>query len=475
MEEGGAVRLQRHVVEELMVRPGRPAQLAARSTSETRADWLGPLGRASAKQVAEHDLETFRSELERAQELLYADSSWAVLIVLQALDAAGKDGTIKHVMSGVNPQGCEVVAFKQPSAEELGHDFLWRCARALPERGRIGIFNRSYYEEVLVTRVHPDLVAAEHLPAAPEPGRRLWQERYDDINAFERHLARSGVRLVKLFLHISKETQRRRFLERLDDPAKHWKFSPADLAERAHFEVYQEAYEEAITATSTPWAPWYVVPADHKFALRALVGGVVVSAIDTLDLHPPSLSEDQERALAGARRALEDERAGPPGRGERPWGGPERPGRPGRTGGRRRVWPCSGSLCLPARWRPRIAVRRLPARIDGRPDRTERVWWNRVARPRGTSAAAMRLSVLRLLPSRHRLPACRVALHAARVGARVQETVISDHSADPAQRPWAGHRDVMFPIAQRADHLLRRPFLHGQGPRLRPSRIERGR
>ena len=301
------MRLHRRVLDELVVQPGRPAQLAARSTSETKADWLGPLGHASPKEVAEHDLDAFRDELERVQELLYADSSWSVLVVLQALDAAGKDGTIKHVMSGVNPQGCEVVAFKQPSAEELRHDFLWRCARAVPERGRIGIFNRSYYEEVLVTRVHPELVAAERLPDAREPGRRLWEERYEDINAFERHLVRSGTRLVKLFLHISKETQRQRFLERLDDPAKQWKLSPADLAERAHFEAYQEAYEEAITATSTAWAPWHVVPADHKFALRALVGGIVVDVIDALDLRPPSLSKEQERALVDARRALEGE------------------------------------------------------------------------------------------------------------------------------------------------------------------------
>ncbi len=310
------MRLERHVVDELMVQPGHPARLSARSTAETRADWIGPLGHARAKEVAERDLASFRGELERTQELLYADRSWAVLLVLQALDAAGKDGTIKHVMSGVNPQGCEVVAFKQPSATELGHDFLWRAARALPERGRIGIFNRSYYEDVLVTRVHPDLVAAQHLPGAGAPDERLWQQRYEDINAFERHLVRNGTRIVKLFLHLSKEVQRHRFLERLDDPAKHWKFSPADLAERAHFDAYQAAYEEALTATSTPWAPWYVVPADHKFALRALVGGLVVDVIDGLDLAAPTLSGDEERALADARRVLEAE-PGRPGRAQR--------------------------------------------------------------------------------------------------------------------------------------------------------------
>jgi len=301
------VKLHTRVVEEFMVEPGKPAALADRSTAETRVDWLGPIGRSSPKEIAEHDLEAFKVELEEAQELLYADASWALLVVLQALDAAGKDGTIKHVMSGVNPQGCRVVGFRQPSAEELRHDFLWRCTRALPERGQIGVFNRSYYEEVLVCRVHPELLAAQHLPGDTKPTKHLWQQRYEDINAFERHLVRNGTRVVKVFLHISKEEQRKRFLQRLDDPAKQWKFSAADIAERAYFDSYQEAYEEALTATSTPWAPWYVVPADHKFALRALVGGIVVHVIEQLDLCSPSVSDDQLQALARARQALEAE------------------------------------------------------------------------------------------------------------------------------------------------------------------------
>jgi PPK2 family polyphosphate:nucleotide phosphotransferase len=298
------VKLNQEVLNELMVHPGSPAALGRRSTSETRAQWLGPIGRSSPKNVAEHDLEEFKKELESAQELLYADGTWALLLIFQAPDAAGKDGTVKHVMSGVNPQGCEVFSFKQPSAEELSHDFLWRCAKALPERGRIGIFNRSYYEEVLVVRVHPDLIAQQHLPSGCEAAPKLWQGRYEDINTFEHHLHRSGTRVVKFFLHVSKEEQRRRLLARLDDPAKQWKFSPADLAERSYFDAYRQAYEEALTATSTPWAPWYVVPADQKPVTRALVGAIVVNAIDELKLHAPFIGKERAGELEKARKAL---------------------------------------------------------------------------------------------------------------------------------------------------------------------------
>ena len=299
------MKLSGAVIEELTVRPGSPAGLARRSTAQTRAHWLGPEGRAHPKAVAAQDLEAFKRELEAAQDVLFASDTWAVLVVFQALDAAGKDGTIKHVMSGVNPQGCDVHAFRQPSPEELRHDFLWRCATRLPERGRIGIFNRSYYEEVLVVRVHPELIAAQHLPAGIDPGPHLWKQRYEDINAFERHLVRNGTRVVKFFLHVSQEEQRRRFLDRLDHPDKRWKFSGADLAERAHFGAYQEAYEEALTQTSTPWAPWYVVPADHKPAMRALVGGTIVSVIDGLGLSYPRGDGGQAAELEGFRRALE--------------------------------------------------------------------------------------------------------------------------------------------------------------------------
>ena len=299
------MKLSTAVIDELTVRPGSPAGLERRSTSETRERWLGPLGHAHPKEVAAQDLEAFKRELEVAQDVLYASDTWAMLLVFQALDAAGKDGTIKHVMSGVNPLGCDVHAFRQPSPEELRHDFLWRCATRLPERGRIGIFNRSYYEEVLVVRVHPELLAAQHLPADSHAGPHLWKQRYEDINAFERHLVHNGTRVIKFFLHVSKDEQRRRFLDRLDHPAKHWKFSAADLAERAHFQAYQEAYEDALTQTSTTWAPWYVVPADHKPAMRALVGGIIVSVIDRLDLEYPRVDATQTEAFDRARRELE--------------------------------------------------------------------------------------------------------------------------------------------------------------------------
>ncbi len=297
------MKLPREVIDELTVHPGRPAALSRRGTAETRADWLGVVGRSHPREVAEADLEELKKTLSSAQELLYASGSVALLVLLQALDAAGKDGTIKHVMSGVNPQGCEVFSFKQPSLEELRHDFLWRYAKALPERGRIGIFNRSYYEEVLVCRVHPELLAAQHLPEGAH-GDRFWSDRFEDINAFEHHLDRNGTRIVKLFLHISRAEQRKRLLERLDDPQKHWKLSPSDVAEHARFAEYQGAYEEALSATSTPWAPWYVVPADHKFALRALVGGIIVDRIEQLDLRLPTLGKEATRALEEARETL---------------------------------------------------------------------------------------------------------------------------------------------------------------------------
>ena len=301
------MKLPTKLIEELAVVPGMPAALASRSTGTTRSGGRRARAGVSPKNLAAGDLEEFKRELASAQELLYATGRYAVLVILQALDAAGKDGTVKHVMSGVNPQGCEVVAFKRPSEDELRHDFLWRCQRELPAKGRIGIFNRSYYEEVLVTRVHPDLHTQQRLPGDTATGRKLWQQRYEDINAFERHLHRTGTRIVKLFLHVSKDEQKKRLLERLNDPSKHWKFSSADLAERARFDDYMQAYEAAITATSTAWAPWYVVPADHKYALRALVGGVLTHTIGQLDLRQPELGEEARAGLDVARRALLDE------------------------------------------------------------------------------------------------------------------------------------------------------------------------
>lgn len=305
-----AVKLPTEVIDELLVHPGAGAALSGRDAASTATDWLGPLGHKHPKDVAVHDLERFKADLIAAQELLYASDGYALLLIFQALDAAGKDGTIGHVMSGVNPQGCDVHAFKQPSTEELRHDFLWRCARVLPERGRIGIFNRSYYEDVLVVRVHPELLGAQHLPPAGPTGKELWRERYEDINGFERHLSRSGTVVVKFFLHVSKAEQRRRFLDRLNDPAKQWKFSAADLAERDRFDDYQRAYDDALSATSTDWAPWYVIPADHKYAMRALVGGIVVHVIDRLHLSPPTLDDDQKAALDRARARLEAEAGG---------------------------------------------------------------------------------------------------------------------------------------------------------------------
>jgi PPK2 family polyphosphate:nucleotide phosphotransferase len=295
------VKLPAALVKELVVTPGTPAGLALRDTGGTRTDWLGPLGGRSPRDVADQRLEGFRAELTAAQRVLYASDHRALLLIFQGLDAAGKDGTITHVLSGVNPQGTEVHSFKQPSETELAHDFLWRCAVALPERGRIGIFNRSHYEEVLVVRVHPELLAAERIT---RPDASLWQERFEDINAFERHLDRSGTTVVKFFLHISEDEQRRRLLERLDQPDKQWKFSPADLAEHGRYGEYQHAYEEALTATSTPWAPWYVVPADHKHAMRALVGGIVVHALEGLHLTMPVPDAAQRVAIKDARRQL---------------------------------------------------------------------------------------------------------------------------------------------------------------------------
>jgi PPK2 family polyphosphate:nucleotide phosphotransferase len=297
------MKLNKEVLGEMKVKPGGPAGLDGRSTKHMAADWLVRQDKHQ-KKVAEEDLREYVDELAAAQELLWADGTYALLIVLQAMDAAGKDGTIKHVMSGVNPQGCRVEAFKQPSAEELEHDFLWRCSKALPELGAISIFNRSYYEDVLVTRVHPELLDKTHEGPVGGPDEKFWKDRYSDINAFEHHLHRNKTRIVKVFLHVSKEEQKKRFLSRLEDPAKNWKFSVADLAERQHWDEYQVAYEEALSATSTAWAPWYVVPADHKYALRALVGGIVVDAIDQMGLEPPRVPADGLAALAEAKDEL---------------------------------------------------------------------------------------------------------------------------------------------------------------------------
>ncbi len=292
-----------HVLDYLLLVPGTKAKLHKRETGWAFADELKTVGKNQLKAEALAILEKNRADLAGAQNVLYADGTHAILIVLQAMDAGGKDGTIKHVMSGVNPQGCRVWSFKQPSAEERTHDFLWRYAQRLPERGTIGIFNRSYYEDVLVVRVHPELLGPDH----PKHLKKLWRARYADINAFERHLSRSGTTVLKFFLHISKSEQKRRLLERLDDLTKHWKFSAADLAERKHWAEYTAAYEDALTATSTKWAPWYVIPADHKWVARTAVAEVATRAIHALKLRYPKIPAEQEAALAEARRELERE------------------------------------------------------------------------------------------------------------------------------------------------------------------------
>jgi PPK2 family polyphosphate:nucleotide phosphotransferase len=288
--------------ETFRVEPGRKVRLKNFDTSWQHAKRLG--GKDAAKRDADEILNRSRKELAEAQDLLSANDTFSILVVLQAMDAAGKDSTIKHVMSGVNPQGCMVFPFKQPSAEELDHNFLWRYAKALPERGRIGIFNRSYYEEVLVVRVHPELLGRQKLP----PGRRgksFWKDRYEDINAFERHLVRNGTVILKFFLHVSKKEQKERFLERLDNPDKNWKFSMGDAAERGHWEEYQEAYEDLIRATATRHAPWYVVPADKKWFTRVVVGAAIIDALGSLDLKFPEVDDEKKKELAAARIALE--------------------------------------------------------------------------------------------------------------------------------------------------------------------------
>jgi PPK2 family polyphosphate:nucleotide phosphotransferase len=241
--------------------------------------------------------------LAELQDKLYAQDKWAVLLIFQAMDAAGKDGAIKHVMSGVNPQGCQVYSFKSPSAEDLDHDYLWRCMKCLPNRGQIGIFNRSYYEEVLVVRVHPEFLAKEKLP--PElVGKNVWEQRFDDIRNFEQYLARNGVVVRKFFLHVSKKEQKQRFLARIEDPLKNWKFSSNDANERDYWDDYMKAYEEMIQETATKYAPWYVVPADNKWFTRVVVAAAVIEALGTLDLAYPEVDEAKLKELAAAKKKL---------------------------------------------------------------------------------------------------------------------------------------------------------------------------
>ena len=259
-----------------------------------------------SKEKAEKLLAKGVGRLAALQDKLYAQDKWAVLLIFQAMDAAGKDGAIKHVMSGINPQGCQVYSFKSPTSEELDHDFLWRTAKSLPERGRIGIFNRSYYEEVLVVRVHPEFLEKQKLPSQLIT-KRVWKERYEEIAAHERYLARNGVVVLKFFLNVSKAEQKKRFLERLDRPEKNWKFSAADARERQHWNEYMAAYEDLIRETAAPHAPWIVVPADKKWFARLVVAAAVADAMEKLDLEYPKVSDAQKKELAAARKVLESE------------------------------------------------------------------------------------------------------------------------------------------------------------------------
>lgn len=263
-------------------------------------------GKAVREEEGEELLREGVERLSALQELLFANASWSLLCVLQAMDAAGKDGTIKHVMSGVNPQGVNVTPFKAPGPEDLAHDFLWRISRHLPAAGQIGIFNRSHYEEVLVTRVHPEILEREHIPPALV-GKHFWQHRLEDIAAFERYLHRQGTVVTKFFLHVSKAEQKRRFLGRLDHPDKNWKFSAGDIAERAHWDEYQQAYEAAIAGTAAEHAPWFVVPADHKWFSRFVVVSALVETLEALDLKPVKLSPADQEKLEAARKQLEAE------------------------------------------------------------------------------------------------------------------------------------------------------------------------
>jgi PPK2 family polyphosphate:nucleotide phosphotransferase len=300
---------QRHrILQDLRVAPGTPAGIDGRPTQWSGVGEYEALSKPELKAAAKDVLERGIKRLSDAQELLWASDTHSVLVVFQAMDAAGKDSTIEHVMSGVNPQGVHVVSFKQPSSEELDHTFLWRIQKNVPERGRIGIFNRSQYEEIIALRVHPDWLEHQRLPG-DDRGADFWAARHDDLNAFERHLDRNGTKVVKLFLHVSKAEQKKRFMARLDNPDKLWKFSASDVTERAHWDEYMAAYEDAITATSTEWAPWYIVPADNKHVMQALTAAILVDTIESLDLRYPTVSDKDRERNEEARRLLEAEPA----------------------------------------------------------------------------------------------------------------------------------------------------------------------
>ena len=289
---------------QFFVQPGEALSLKDHDPDwSSSKDLIDRYGEERVQKVAKRLLRKNLENLSGAQELLWASDTFGILIVLQAMDAAGKDGLIKHVMTGLNPQGCQVHGFKQPSALEINHNFLWRYMKALPERGCIGIFNRSYYEDVLVVKVHPDILESQKVPPVLRQ-TDFWKSRYSDIRHFEKHLVRNGILVLKFFLHISKKEQKDRFMARLDNPDKHWKFSANDLRERAYWKDYMKDYEEALSATSTEWAPWYVIPANHKWAARTLVADILTDTIRSLGLKFPKLTAVKEAELTAARAHL---------------------------------------------------------------------------------------------------------------------------------------------------------------------------
>ncbi|MBD2194431.1 MULTISPECIES: polyphosphate kinase 2 family protein [Calothrix] len=285
--------------EAFIVKPGAKISLQKQYDPAYKADY-------HQKSDAEGKLQADIQRLAYYQDILYAQNTYALLIIFQAMDAAGKDSTIKHVMSGVNPQGCQVFSFKSPSAEDLDHDYLWRSMKALPERGRIGIFNRSYYEEVLVVRVHPGILQNQQLPKFPK-GNQIWQQRFEEINNFEKYLFNNGIIILKFFLNVSKAEQKKRFLERIESPEKHWKFSANDVRERAFWDDYMSAYEDAFRHTSTEWAPWYIIPADRKWFTRLVVADIICTKLQQLNLQYPTVSEEHQQKLLQAKQLLESE------------------------------------------------------------------------------------------------------------------------------------------------------------------------
>lgn len=297
MKTKEVIESSRKLAKPFRVTNGRNFKLSKYDPCETLG--LGSEDKPLAKETLQNGIQA----LAELQDMLYAQDKWAILLIFQAMDAAGKDGAIKHVMSGVNPQGCQVFSFKAPSAEDLDHDYLWRCMKCLPNRGHIGIFNRSYYEETLVVRVHPELLDKAKIPPSLIT-KRIWDERFEDIRCFERYLSRNGIVVVKFFLNLSKDEQKRRFLERADVPDKNWKFSTSDMAERSFWNQYQSAYEDMIRNTATKQSPWYVVPADNKWFTRVVVGAAVIDAIANLDLAYPRVDKAKLAEIASARKSL---------------------------------------------------------------------------------------------------------------------------------------------------------------------------